>query len=221
MPRRKTPAGNRSRLDAYRGKRDFGRTPEPATDSAGGDGRAFVIQEHHARSHHFDLRLEMDGVLASWAVPKGVPEQVGDKRLAVRVEDHPLDYRSFEGEIPKGNYGAGTVAIWDEGEWAPADKDWRRQLAKGKLKFQLRGSRLDGTWVLARMAEEPNWLLRRIEGSAAADESAAGTRETAAFVVPQLARTVASVPGGHQWRHELKYDGYRLIAVRRHGETRL
>ncbi|GAA5483130.1 DNA ligase D [Haloferula sargassicola] len=221
MPPRRPPAGSRSRLEAYRGKRDFSRTPEPAEDGPGKPGRAFVIHEHHARSHHFDLRLEMHGVLASWAVPKGVPERVGEKRLAVRVEDHPLEYGNFEGEIPKGNYGAGQVAIWDRGTWQPLDKDWKRRLEKGKLKFQLRGGRLDGSWVLARMDEEPNWLLRRIQGSAAGTGSDVGGREKAGFIEPQLARTVASVPRGKEWRHELKYDGYRMIAVRTGDGTRL
>lgn len=213
MPARKR---SRGRLDPYRRKRDFRRSPEPP----GGRrrrGNLFVIQEHHARSHHFDLRLEMDGVLVSWAVPKGMPEQTSEKRLAIHVEDHPLDYAGFSGEIPKGHYGAGRVEIWDQGRWEPVEDGWRRGFAKGKLKFRLSGGRLDGDYLLARM-EEPNWLLRRLP---AAGVASADAEEEPAFVEPQLAKVVSSVPGGPEWVHEIKYDGYRLIAVRRGGGVRL
>ncbi len=221
MPPRK-PARRPSRLEAYQGKRDFKQTPEPAPGRERAGGRSFVIHEHHARSHHFDLRLEMHGVLASWAVPKGVPEEGGSKRLAIQVEDHPLEYGSFEGEIPKGNYGAGKVEIWDRGEWEPIGDDWERSLKRGKLKFRMRGGRLDGNWLLTRMDDDgPNWLLRRIGGTAAVEATVPGEEETAGFLEPQLARPVATVPRDAGWVHELKYDGYRLIAVRRHGKVRL
>lgn len=182
----------------------------------------FVVQEHHARSHHFDFRLEMDGVLVSWAVPKGIPEDTGANRLAVHVEDHPVDYGSFEGEIPAGNYGAGKVAIWDNGTWEPLEPGWKRDFAKGKFKFILHGKRLDGPYLLARMKEEPNWLLRKLNPAT----HPAGTipepaAEGAAFVAPQLARPVPTVPQGKEWLHEIKYDGYRLIAVRRKGKLQL
>src|SRR5690606_89713 len=127
-PAARSPAGP---LDAYGRKRDFHRTPEPAGVGVEGGGRTFVGQEHHARSHHVDFCLEIDGVLVSWAVPKGVPEDPSAKRLAVHVEDHPLEYGQFEGEIPKGNYGAGKVSIWDRGEWEPEGSDWRREFARG------------------------------------------------------------------------------------------
>ncbi len=179
------------------------------------------MQEHHARSHHFDFRLEMDGVLVSWAVPKGIPETKAAKRLAVHVEDHPLEYGAFEGEIPAGNYGAGTVAIWDRGTWAPLDQNWEKSFKKGKLKFTLSGGRLRGAFLLARMGEEPNWLLRRIGEAGEADPHPVEALEEARFVSPQLARVVTSVPTSHEWVHEIKLDGYRLIAVKRGDDVRL
>jgi bifunctional non-homologous end joining protein LigD len=214
MPRKKPqPKKRASALEAYQRKRDFAATPEPKARKARTAGRSFVVQEHHARSHHFDFRLEMNGVLVSWAVPKGPPEDFAAKRLAVHVEDHPLEYGKFEGEIPKGNYGAGKVAIWDKGEWEPVERDWRKEFEDGKLKFALRGGKLKGTYLLARMKEEPNWLFRKLEDERPVAEV---TRETPAYVPPQLARVVPSVPEGREWIHEIKLDGYRLIVVR-HG----
>jgi bifunctional non-homologous end joining protein LigD len=216
----KPPAGRRgNRLDAYQRKRDFSATPEPARGGAGG-GWSFVVQEHHARSHHFDLRLEIDGVLASWAVPKGIPADPGEKRLAVHVEDHPLDYARFEGEIPSGQYGAGTVAVWDRGRWSPLERDWRKRFEGGKLKFRLHGNRLDGPYLLARMGAEPNWLLRKLEPERHRPAPpAALPRKQAGFIAPQLARPAAGIPEGTDWIHELKYDGYRIIAARHRGRT--
>lgn len=208
-------------LEAYRSKRNFSATPEPRTETTKGEGRSFVVQDHHARSHHFDFRIEMDGVLVSWAVPKGLPEDQAAKRLAVHVEDHPLDYGSFEGTIPKGNYGAGTVAISDRGTWEPLDRNWRREFSKGKMKFHLRGDRFRGTYLLARMKEEPNWLFRKLDDGHVAAVNPPPSREEAAFVAPQLARVAPSVPEGKEWRHELKLDGYRLIAVKSGGKVTL
>ena len=181
-----------------------------------------MVQEHAARSHHFDFRLEMNGVLASWAVPKGIPETMQSKRLAVHVEDHPVSYAGFAGEIPAGHYGAGTVEIWDKGEWEPLERDWKKSFEQGKLKFVLHGGRLEGPYLLARMKEEPNWLLRKLDPAThPVAEPAAPETEAAGFVAPQLSRPVPSVPEGKQWVHELKFDGYRLIAVRRKGEVKL
>jgi bifunctional non-homologous end joining protein LigD len=206
-------------LEKYRQRRDFKNTPEPAAGERSESGRSYVIQEHHARALHYDFRLEMDGVLVSWAVPKGVPEDPSAKRLAVHVEDHPLDYGGFEGEIPRGNYGAGTVTIWDRGVWEPIDKDWRKALAKGKIKFVLHGERLNGAYVLARMKEEPNWLMRQIDAPPVTAEKL--ERETPRFVAPQLAKVFPSVPAGKEWLHEIKLDGYRLIALRHNGKAKL
>ncbi len=222
MPPKKPPVKRRAAaLDAYRGKRDFTVTPEPRPRRSTREGRSFVVQEHDARSHHFDFRLEMDGVLVSWAVPRGIPEDPAAKRLAVHVEDHPLDYGRFEGTIPKGNYGAGTVAIWDRGTWEPLERNWRERFDRGKMTFLLHGERLHGTYLLVRMKEEPNWLLRKIDDEIPSDRLPPPPREKAAFVAPQLARVAASVPVGTEWRHELKFDGYRLIAVKRDGDVTL
>src|SRR5687768_13175656 len=153
-------------LERYHQKRDFGRTPEPrgAPDKKkkARQGFSYVIQKHAATRLHYDFRLELDGVLLSWAVPKGPSYDPGEKRLAVHVEDHPVDYGDFEGVIPKGEYGGGTVVLWDRGTWEPT-ADPRKGMAKGRLEFVLRGEKCQGAWVLARMgrAEEgrENWLL--------------------------------------------------------------
>ena len=150
-------------LEEYRRKRDFARTAEPGAESAAGAGGLYIIQRHAARALHYDLRLELDGVLLSWAVPKGPSLDPRDKHLAVHVEDHPVAYGSFEGTIPAGEYGGGTVMLWDRGTWEPLG-DPHEMLAKGELKFILRGERLEGLWVLVRMRPREgdraeNWLL--------------------------------------------------------------
>ncbi|HJX23418.1 MAG TPA: non-homologous end-joining DNA ligase, partial [Candidatus Bathyarchaeia archaeon] len=141
-------------LEEYAQKRDFKVTKEPKDEKTDGKGGTFVVQEHHARRLHYDLRLERDGVLKSWAVPKGIPE-AGDKRLAIEVEDHPLEYANFEGTIPEGQYGAGTVKIWDKGSYDI--KTWE----EGKIEFTLKGTKLDGRYLLTRLkkAGEKGWLL--------------------------------------------------------------
>ncbi|HWZ69175.1 MAG TPA: DNA polymerase ligase N-terminal domain-containing protein, partial [Stellaceae bacterium] len=156
-------------LEEYRRKRDFRKTPEPAGRSPSRTKAAaplsFVIQEHAARRLHYDFRLELDGVLKSWAVPKGPSLDPGEKRLAVQVEDHPLGYGGFEGVIPEGQYGGGTVLLWDRGTWVPKDPDPAAAYAKGMLKFELRGEKLHGNWALVRMGgkaareRRQNWLL--------------------------------------------------------------
>src|ERR1700685_3589828 len=151
-------------LNEYRKKRDFKKTAEPAGDDRhhGGD-RAFVVQKHAATHLHYDLRLEVDGVLKSWAVPKGPSLNPGDKRLAMQVEDHPFEYRNFEGSIPNGEYGGGEMIIWDQGTYAPeGGLSVKEQLAKGDFKFQLNGEKLRGSFVLVKLKKPGNkneWLL--------------------------------------------------------------
>lgn len=149
--------GNEGKLDEYRRKRDFSVTREPRGGDSEAGGGKYVIQEHHARSLHYDLRLERDGVLKSWAVPKGVPETIGQKRLAVEVEDHPLEYAGFEGEIPEGEYGAGTVRIWDTGTYETIA--WGDET----IEVVIKGTRLKGRYVLTkfRKAGEKGWLIFR------------------------------------------------------------
>jgi bifunctional non-homologous end joining protein LigD len=146
-------------LSQYRAKRSPDRSPEPVGTVSPTDGHLFVVHKHAARQLHFDLRLEMDGVLRSWAVPRGPSYDTADKRLAVKVEDHPMEYGDFEGVIPAGNYGAGGVIVWDRGEWIPLE-DWRTGLEKGKLLFELKGYKLHGRWTLVKLKKsEKDWLL--------------------------------------------------------------
>lgn len=144
-------------LTEYKRKRDFAETPEPGPKV----GRkkknlTFVVQKHAARRLHYDFRLELDGVLLSWAVPKGPSTIAGEKRLAVMTEDHPIEYGKFEGTIPKGNYGAGKVEIWDSGIYVPdgGERDMRAGLEEGKISFTLEGDRLQGSWTLVKMKDE-------------------------------------------------------------------
>jgi bifunctional non-homologous end joining protein LigD len=203
------------KLKEYERKRRRGRTPEPF-----GAGRKrsrrpiFVVQRHDARRLHYDFRLERDGALASWAVPKGIPLEPGARRLAVHVEDHPLDYADFEGEIPAGQYGAGTVEIWDRGTYELLDEK-----RDGGLTVRLDGERLNGTWALvpAKLdGQEQNWLIIRKR-----DEAAAGLRPKAAPYVPMLATLVEEVPQGSGWLFEVKWDGYRAIATVAEAEATL
>ena len=146
-------------LSTYRAKRSPDSSPEPVGTVSPVPGRLFVVHKHAARQLHWDLRIEMDGVLRSWAVPKGPSYDTNDKRLAVKVEDHPLEYGDFEGIIPAGNYGAGGIIVWDRGEWVPLE-DWREGLEKGKLLFELKGYKLHGKWTLVKIKKsEKDWLL--------------------------------------------------------------
>lgn len=155
----KDPADPTDPLAKYRAKRSIDRTPEPAGTVGRGAGRLFVVQQHAARRLHWDLRLELDGVLLSWAVPRGPSPDTSEKRLAVHVEDHPLEYADFEGMIPAGNYGAGSVIVWDRGQWI-SHGDPREGLEKGKLLFELKGYKLKGLWTLVKMKKtEKEWLL--------------------------------------------------------------
>jgi bifunctional non-homologous end joining protein LigD len=217
-------------LKPYRRKRDFERTPEPS----GGRKRKtakrelrFTVQEHHARRLHWDLRLEHDGALASWAIPNGIPVEPADNRLAVRTEDHPLEYLDFEGDIPAGEYGAGTMRIWDRGtfelhKWEPA-----------KVEITFRGERLNGRYALfaldrarprvksggdgAEADESGDWMIHRMDPPEDPDRG-----PMPEHLVPMLARATNDVPRPEsEWAFELKWDGVRAIAYVRPGRLRL
>ncbi|AWH27467.1 MULTISPECIES: DNA ligase D [Stenotrophomonas] len=257
-------------LHQYRRKRRLGggsgQTPEPDDAPAAGNPKRrpqFVIQLHHASSRHYDFRLEMDGVLKSWAVPKGPSLRVGEKRLAVEVEDHPLSYAGFEGDIPEGHYGAGHVQVFDHGSWA-CEGDPLQALADGKIDFVLHGQRLAGGWKLVRTAmkgRQVQWLLIKRDDAQARDAEAddllqeatparavartrgttrnaprkadarwharalklAGARDHAypRGFKPQLTDHRDSAPDGERWLHEIKWDGYRLLADLHEGEVKL
>ncbi len=168
------------KLSKYRSKRDFSKTAEPSGEStvASSVRPRFVIQKHDASHLHYDLRLELDGVFKSWALPRGPALDPKEKRLAVEVEDHPLEYGDFEGTIPEGEYGGGTVMLWDRGYWEPeGDKSAEEQLKSGNLKFRLDGRRLHGSWVLVRMKRDrnggkrTNWLLIKHRDEFAREDS--------------------------------------------------
>jgi len=212
-------------MNEYNQKRNFNKTPEPAGKAAieyseanEPRRRRFVIQHHFARREHYDFRLEHEGVLLSWAVPKGPSQDPADRRLAVRVEDHPLDYRHFEGTIPPGNYGAGTVSIWDEGAYELLE------MKEGSIKFVLHGKKLIGNWALARMkdGEEKNWLLIKEKDSRGRPPDVPGpSKNPFNSAEPQLARLAQAVPQELGWLYELKYDGYRILSFVEDGHVRL
>jgi len=275
-------------LEQYQRKRDFRKTPEPAgaaprRKKPAAAPLSFVVQKHAARQLHYDFRLELNGVLLSWAVPRGPSLDPGEKRLAVHVEDHPIEYGGFEGVIPKGQYGGGTVLLWDRGTWIPLDPDPDAAYRKGALKFRLDGEKLRGNWALVRMGgkaaneRHENWLLIKERDEAALSDSGAalvenqplsvvtgrsmdaiaaerdrvwdsqhggeiagnpvaapapkpvqksalaGARKRAMpeKLVPQLASQAEIAPDGPEWLHEIKYDGYRLLARIARGEVRL
>lgn len=237
------------KLDHYNKKRNFDKTREPEGDMVmTGKCLQFVIQHHIARNDHYDLRLEWEGALLSWAVPKGPSYNTRNRRLAVQVEEHPLEYRNFEGTIPKGEYGGGVVMLWDEGYWEPY-KDVNEGLQEGVLKFILKGSRLKGKWALIRIKPKAgetrdNWLLIKEK-----DEHAKTTDGISEFTTSirtgrtmmeiekreeekitinpfsrtevQLAKLVNTVPAGEDWLYELKYDGYRIMAFLEGNNVRL
>jgi bifunctional non-homologous end joining protein LigD len=156
-------------LAVYKAKRDFAKTAEPEGEVGPRGGYGFIVQKHDATRLHYDFRLELDGVLKSWAVTRGPSLDPDDKRLAVRTEDHPLSYATFEGTIPKGEYGGGTVMLWDKGRWIPTPgKDPHKTLDEGHLHFSLQGERMKGEWILIRLKPRPgdrteNWLLRKVD----------------------------------------------------------
>jgi bifunctional non-homologous end joining protein LigD len=195
-------------LTLYKKKRSFRDTPEPTGGKPSKDVLHFVIQKHAASHLHYDFRLEMDGVLKSWAVPKGPSLNPVDKRLAMMVEDHPFDYRSFEGIIPEGNYGAGTVMVWDEGTYQALEagtkqeqeKSLLKQLRKGSLKFSLNGKKLKGEFALVKLknSEKGNaWLLikHRDEYAKQTDVTKKARSVVSAKTLEQIAKTSTNVYG--------------------------
>ncbi|MGI6120469.1 MAG: DNA ligase D [Desulfosporosinus sp.] len=238
-----------TKLNEYNQKRNFDRTlePEGITEIAE-EGLRYVVQHHLARVDHYDFRLEWDGALLSWAVPKGPSYNTRDKRLAIQVEEHPLEYRNFEGTIPKGQYGGGVVMLWDEGYWEPYG-DVADGLSAGMLKFVLHGSRLKGKWALVRLKGKEgetrdNWLLLKEKDQYAKTtdgisqyttsirtgrtmteieegEDEKFTRNPFSSTGVQLAQLVQTVPKGEDWLYELKYDGYRILAYMEGNNVRL
>jgi bifunctional non-homologous end joining protein LigD len=198
------------KLDEYEAKRSFDRTPEPKGKKAGGKGAGnrFVIQEHHARRIHWDLRLERNGVLASWALPRGLPRTPKDNRLAVWTEDHPIEYLDFHGEIPGGEYGAGTMKIWDRGTYVV------EKFGEDKVEIELRGERVHGRYALFP-TKGKNWMIHRMD-----PPSDPGWEPMPESLRPMLA-VAGKLPRGDGWAFELKWDGVRAIAYCEPGRVKL
>ncbi len=201
-------------LKRYRAKRDFDATPEPEGSAPpSSEARRFVIHEHHARRLHWDLRLERDGVLACWALPKGLPESPGENRFAAHTEDHPLEYLDFDGEIPRGEYGAGRIAIWDQGtydclKWEPR-----------KVEVALHGHRLDARYALFPIDKDDDpkdWMIHRMDPPADPQREPMPQR-----LAPMLARAGSLPADDEGWGYEIKWDGVRAIAYSTPGELRL
>ena len=198
------------RLDTYRAKRDPAKTPEPMGRTKSRRGTAplrFVIQEHHARSLHWDLRLEHDGVMASWALPKGLPDDPARNHLAVHTEDHPMEYNSFQGDIPRGEYGAGSVTIWDQGHYDV--EKW----SDSEVKFVLHGARASGGYVLFQ-TKDRDWMIHR-HGPATL------TDPVPTSIAPMLAVQGPLPEGRTEWAYEVKWDGARAIAFAEGGRVSL
>lgn len=235
-------------LSRYHTKRDFKKTKEPSGSIGKENQSRFVIQKHDASRLHYDFRLEVDGTLKSWAVPKGIPYKKGEKHLAVQVEDHPVEYGGFEGVIPKGEYGGGTVMLWDRGHYSLLGGSPRKALSQGKLHFQLEGEKLHGEWTLVRLSRGngDEWLLIKSDrdcrpvGKTRDNESSLSGRTMTqiardkdaewhshkksprlAFVAPMKATIAANPPTQGTWLYELKFDGYRAIAVKNGSEVGL
>jgi len=246
-------------LSDYHAKRDFKRTSEPGPTlprrSAQGSRRRFVVQKHAASHLHYDLRLEMHDVLKSWAVPKGMPLAKNETHTAFQTEDHPIEYLQFEGVIPRGEYGAGTVMVWDIGTYQLTDGNYW----KGRLSIFLAGKKLKGEWTLDRSDNDKGkttWVLRKVDGTAKAVsvkrnevsaltgrtmEQIAGVRtghsqrekpglkrrssrragRAPRFVPPMKATAVGELPRGDEWIYEVKWDGYRALALKHGGDVRL
>ena len=185
-----------SPLKDYVKKRRFDKTPEPRGKIAARSTRRFVIQKHRASALHYDFRLEADGVLKSWAVPKGPSLDPADKRLAMEVEDHPVEYGTFEGIIPEGEYGGGTVMLWDHGTYEPEEPDAGRAIRAGELHFTLDGEKLHGGWVLVR-TDGRRWLLMKRKDAAASKTVDVTTDKPRSVVSRRLLAAIARDAGGN------------------------
>lgn len=206
-------------LSDYRQKRRFQTTPEPSGTVVKTQKTRFVIQLHKARAKHYDLRLELNGVLKSFAVPKGLPVRPKEKHLAVLVEDHPLDYINFEGVIPKGNYGAGTVEIYDFGEYIPL-KNLNQGFKDGHIKLWLCGEKLIGLWAIVRMKGN-NWLIIKENDGLGEIKLTKHKRLPFKSQQVQLATLSSALPCGKDWIYEIKYDGYRVMAFVQNKKAKL
>ena len=206
-------------LGEYHKKRRFSATPEPVGKVQNTKQKRFVVQLHRARAKHYDFRLEHKGVLVSFAVPKGLSLSPEDKRLAVKVEDHPVDYLNFEGIIPKGNYGAGTVEIFDTGTYTPLE-NMEKGLKNGHIKVFLEGQKLVGAWAIVKM-EDNNWLLIKEKDEFVKTKPQKVQGLPFKKVSPQLATLRDDLPKGKDWVFEIKYDGYRSIAFAQNGKVKI
>lgn len=250
-------------LRKYHQKRDFSKTTEPSGKVQHRSRHRFYMQKHAASHLHYDLRLELDGVLKSWAVPKGPSLDPRVKRLAMHVEDHPIEYGTFEGIIPKGEYGGGTVLLWDKGCWKPLDKDPQKAYEQGHLRFELEAEKLQGRWDLIHFKKEANaWFLVKYADAYARTAEDITTEELSVLsgksmqeiaedydaiwskqelkktakkkvtlnlpitpmpnsITPQLAKLMSRPPAGDDWLHEVKWDGYRILAFKDGNRVRL
>jgi bifunctional non-homologous end joining protein LigD len=200
-----------AKLRTYRSKRDFDKTPEPSGEDAEHVGRArFVIQEHDATRLHWDLRLERDGVLASWAVPNGIPREPRDNRKAVRTEDHPLEYLEFEGEIPEGSYGAGTMWIWDRGTYEV--EKWEGK----KVVVRLHGERVSGKYALFQTGAPKDWMIHRMDPPMDPAREPMPER-----LLPMLAKDGALPRDEGSYGYEIKWDGIRALLYYEPGRLRM
>lgn len=206
-------------LTEYKKKRNFKNTTEPVGKVKKSTANRFVIQYHQARAKHYDFRLEHNGVLLSWAIPKGLSTNPKDKRLAVHVEDHPVDYIDFEGIIPKGNYGAGTVEIFDFGDYLPIG-DLDKGLKKGHIKIVLNGKKLKGGWSLIK-TDDKNWLAVKLEDEFVKTTKPKQTKLPFKTTSLQLATLTEKIPKGKNWIFEIKYDGYRILSYVENGKVKM
>lgn len=228
-------------LKKYKQKRDFRKTPEPQASIKNNNQKRFVVQRHQASNLHYDLRLEIDGVLKSWAVPKGPSMQAKIKRLAIQTEDHPVDYLTFEGTIPKGNYGAGEISIWDNGHFKikPSESIAKKQWKAGSLKIVFTGKKLKGQFTLVKTNKDKtdHWLLIKKNDKYATDKdykaedyidqkksgSPGKVRKMSSddFIKPMLASPKKKIFNNSDWIYELKWDGYRMISSVQSGKVKI